>query len=65
MKKLYRTSHDRKLTGVCGGLGKYFSLDPTVVRIIFIILLIPLNVGIILAYIIGTFVIPDETEVHT
>lgn len=63
MKRLYRPLDDRKLGGVCAGLGRYFNLDPTVVRIIMLVLIIPFNLGIILAYIIGMFVIPDETEV--
>ncbi|WP_096440762.1 PspC domain-containing protein [Alteribacter populi] len=64
MKRLYRTVHDRKLAGVCGGIGAYFNIDPTVVRIIAIIALIFGNVATALAYIIGVFVIPNETEVN-
>ncbi|UTR15994.1 PspC domain-containing protein [Salipaludibacillus sp. LMS25] len=63
MKRLYRTSHDRKLAGICGGLGHYFNIDPTIVRIVLLFLIIPFNVGIILAYVIGIFVIPDEMDV--
>ena len=32
-KKLYRSASDRKLCGVCGGLAKYFGIDPTLVRV--------------------------------
>ena len=60
-KKLYRSITDRKISGVCGGLGKYFSIDPTLIRAGFILLtfttfILPLA----LCYLIGTFVIPDE-----
>lgn len=63
MKRLYRPSGDRKIGGVCGGLGKYFNIDPTVIRLIALLLIIPFNIGLILAYIIGMFTIPDEMEV--
>ena len=33
-KKLYRSRTDRKLAGVCGGLAKYFDIDPTIVRVV-------------------------------
>lgn len=36
--KLYRSQHDRILFGVCGGLGDYFHLDPTIIRLLFVIL---------------------------
>jgi phage shock protein C len=60
-KKLYRSLKDKKISGVCGGLGKYFSLDPTIIRAGFILLtfttfIIPLA----LCYLIATFVIPEE-----
>nr|WP_196121228.1 PspC domain-containing protein [Anaerobacillus alkaliphilus] len=64
MKRLYRTQHDRKLAGVCGGLGKYFNIDPTVVRIIFILLIIPTAfLTMPIAYLIATFLIPNEQDV--
>ncbi|MGJ9385419.1 hypothetical protein CR203_07930 [Salipaludibacillus neizhouensis] len=65
MKKLLRSNHDRKLAGICGGIGNYFGMDSTVVRIVFLLLIIPLNAGIILAYLIGMFVIPNEAEVSS
>lgn len=40
MKRLYRTRKDRKLGGVLGGISRYFKIDPTLVRLIFIILFI-------------------------
>lgn len=38
MKKLYRSSKNRLIAGVCGGLAEYLELDPTVLRLIFIVL---------------------------
>jgi phage shock protein C len=59
-KRLYKSRRDRKLFGVCGGLGDYFNLDPTVVRLLFIFMTI-LSVGTgILLYIAMAIFVPDE-----
>ena len=60
----YRTVDDRKIAGVCGGLGKYFNIDPTMVRLLAIILMIVTSGAGVLAYLIGVFVIPNETEIR-
>ncbi len=59
-KRLYRSRTERKLWGVCGGLGKYFNMDPTIFRIIFIAALIVGIFPTILAYIIITIIVPLE-----
>ena len=41
MKRLYRSTTDAKIAGVCAGLGEYFNIDPTIIRVIFFILLLP------------------------
>ena len=38
-RKLYKSRHDRKICGVCGGLAEYFGIDSTVVRLIAVVLL--------------------------
>ena len=58
MKKLYRSKTDKKICGVCGGLGEYFNVDSTIIRLA-AVLLIFMEVGI-LAYIIAAMVIPYE-----
>lgn len=58
-KKLYRSLIDRKIAGVCGGLGQYFNIDPTLVRLLFVLGLIFVG-GTLLAYIILAIVIPEE-----
>ena len=58
MKKLYRSKTDRKICGVCGGLGEYFNIDSTLIRLA-AVLLIFMEVGI-LAYIIAAIIIPEE-----
>ncbi|MCQ2058184.1 MAG: PspC domain-containing protein [Bacteroidaceae bacterium] len=58
-KKLFRSSSDKKLCGVCAGLAKYFDLDPTIMRVIFIVLFFCGCVGL-LAYLILALVMPVE-----
>jgi phage shock protein C len=41
VRKLYRSQTDKKIAGVCGGLAEYFNIDVTVVRIVFVLLLLP------------------------
>ncbi len=59
-KKFYRSRTDRKIWGVCGGLAKYFDIDPTVVRVIAIVSLFFGTLGI-WAYIIMALVVPEES----
>ncbi len=37
-KRLYRSNRDIMLGGICGGLGEYFNIDPTIVRLVFVLL---------------------------
>ena len=65
-KRLYRSSTNRVLAGICGGLGEYFDTDTTVLRLLW--LLIVIFTGVfpgVLAYIIAIFVIPLHTlKIH-
>ena len=56
-KKLYKSSTDKKLCGVCGGIAEYFNIDPTVVRVAWAILACFAGSGI-LAYIAAALIIP-------
>jgi len=58
-KRLYRSRSDRMLWGVCGGLAKYFDMDPTIVRVLAVLLIFANGLGI-LAYIIMAIVVPLE-----
>lgn len=58
-KRLYRSRSNRMIWGVCGGLAEYFDLDPTIVRIIAVLLIFANGLGI-LAYIILAIVVPLE-----
>lgn len=61
MKRLTRSRNDKVLFGVCGGVGKYFDIDPVIIRIIFLVLLFTAGVGF-LAYIIAIFIIPEDDK---
>ena len=56
-RKLYK-SRNRMLCGICGGIGEYFNIDPTVIRLLWIIFSVVGGCGI-LAYIIAAIVIPE------
>ncbi len=58
-KKLYRSSTDKKLAGVCGGLAEYFNVDPTWVRLAFLVLAMAGGPGLLL-YIVLALIIPEE-----
>ena len=62
-KKLYRSGHDKKIAGVCGGIGTYLDIDPTLIRLGWIVLTILTGVvpGII-GYIIAAIVMPREPK---
>lgn len=61
IKRLYRSRTDRIIGGVSGGLGQYLGIDPTVVRLLFIIFALAGGPGL-LAYIIMLIVVPLEPE---
>lgn len=59
-KKLYRSNQNRMIAGVCGGIAEYFSLDPTLMRLGWV-LFCALGGSGILAYIIAAIIIPQST----
>ena len=62
MKKLYKSSRDKKLCGVCGGIAEYFEIDPTLVRLALVALCF-LGFSGVLAYIIAAIIIPESPDV--
>jgi phage shock protein PspC (stress-responsive transcriptional regulator) len=56
-KKLMRSSTDKKIAGVCAGLADYFDMDPTIIRLIWVLLFICGGTGL-LAYVILWIVLP-------
>ncbi|HHV26378.1 PspC domain-containing protein [Anaerosalibacter bizertensis] len=59
-KKFYRSSNDKIIAGVCGGLGEYFNIDPSIIRIFWLLFSISGSGSGIVAYIICAIVIPEK-----
>ena len=59
MRRLYRNRTDRMIWGVCGGLAKYFNVDPTIIRVLAVISIFITGISI-LAYILMAIIIPLE-----
>ncbi|MBR4173631.1 MAG: PspC domain-containing protein [Clostridia bacterium] len=59
MKKLHKSSVDKKIFGVCGGIAEYFEVDPTLIRLVWAISILCLGTGL-LAYIIAAIILPTE-----
>ncbi len=62
MKRLYRISEGKKLAGVCIGLGEYFNVDPTWIRIIFLLTTIFWGFGLI-SYLIFWIAMPKKEDI--
>jgi len=61
MQKLYLSGRDRKLGGVCGGLGEYLDVDPTVLRVIFLIACFIGGLGLII-YLAMWLIVPRKPK---
>lgn len=63
-KRMTRSNTDRKIAGVCGGLAEYFSADPTVIRLLWVVVSIfgGACIGGVIAYIVAWFIIPASHE---
>ena len=60
-KKLYKSNKDKKLDGVCAGIAEYFDIDPTVIRLAWVIFSLCVGSGV-LAYILCAIIIPRKPE---
>jgi len=63
VKRLHRSETDRKIAGVCGGLGEYLDVDPTIFRLIAVVLglatgIIPFLIG----YLVAWWIVPPLSE---
>ncbi len=58
-QRFYRSRKDRMIGGVCGGLANFFNIDPTIVRLIFVVLLLTGSAGFWI-YLILLIVVPEE-----
>ncbi len=62
MKRLYRSGKDRMLGGICGGVGEHIDVDPTIIRIVWVVVTV-LSVGFgIIVYILAWIIIPELPE---
>ena len=57
--RLYRSKRNRIIAGVCGGIGEYFNVDPTFIRLLWVLFTFAYGSGV-LAYIIAWIIIPDH-----
>lgn len=61
MKKLFRSTTDSKLTGLCGGIGQWLGIDSTIIRMLVVIAAFFSFGAVILAYFIATLFVPKAT----
>ena len=63
-KQLTRSTANRMIAGVCAGLGDYLNIDPTVVRLLFVLGFFLTGPGILLAYLIMAIIVPEPALVQ-
>ena len=61
-KRLYKIEEGKKICGVCGGIAEYFNIDPTVVRLLWVFLVLCAGTGI-LAYFVAAIIMPYKSEI--
>jgi phage shock protein C len=61
MKRIYRSTKERVIAGVCGGMGEYFDKDPVLFRILFVLVTLCLGFGV-LAYLVFWISIPKDIK---
>lgn len=60
-KKLYRSKKDKKIAGICGGLGEFLNIDPTIIRLIFVFVAFITGIlPLVVVYILGWIIIPQN-----
>ncbi|WP_424769380.1 PspC domain-containing protein [Paenibacillus sp. sgz302251] len=65
LKKLYRSSRDKKLFGLCGGLAEMLNVDATLLRILLVVVTIFTSGAVILIYLIAGLVVPKEPPIYS
>ena len=60
-RKIYLSNTNKKIGGVCGGLGEYFGIDPTIVRSLWVLAVFLEGIGL-LAYFIAWIVMPRRSS---
>ena len=66
-KKLYKDTANKKVSGVCAGIAKYFDVDVTIIRLVWVFASIILGAGMagLIAYVVCACIIPDEPDQFT
>jgi len=63
MRKIYLSSTDKKIFGVCGGIGETYDIDPTLIRLIIVFLcIVTAVIPVLLTYIAAWAIIPSKTR---
>ncbi len=63
MKKLYRSTTSRKIAGVCGGIGEMMEIDPTLVRLVVVILMFATAIiPFLLGYLVAWWIVPEGSQ---
>ena len=63
-KQLTRSASNRMVAGVCAGLGEYLNIDPTIVRLLFVLGFFLTGPGILIAYLIMAIIVPEPVTVQ-
>jgi len=58
-KRLYRSRKNKMLAGVCGGIAEYFDVDPTLIRLLWVLLILAGGAGIVL-YLLALVIVPEQ-----
>lgn len=60
-RKLYKSDTNKMISGVCGGIGEFFNIDPTLIRLVWVLLsVLTAFFGGLMAYIIAAIIIPSR-----
>lgn len=62
MKKLYRSRIDKRICGVCGGIAEYLEVDPTIIRLLWVLLTFCSFGTALLAYFICALIVPNQPQ---
>ena len=63
MRRLYVSRDDRKIAGICGGIGETYDVDPTLVRLAMVFLCVATGIlPLVITYLVAWFIIPEKPE---
>lgn len=63
MKKIFRSIHNKKIAGICGGIGEIYDVDPTIIRLMLLVFaLITGVIPFVIGYLIAWWIIPLKSD---